>query len=432
MLTFYGKRNGYCDSVSRRSFMRIGALGLGGLTMIDLMRLEAQAGIKSSHKALINVHLGGGPSHQDTWDLKPDAPAEYRGEFNPISTNVPGMQICELFPKLATMADRFSVIRSIVGSDGQHASFMTQSGWSKKDLAAVGGEPSIGAVVTKLKGSTGDAPPFVSLMGNVEPGYLGPTCTPYQPDGRGRANLTLRREMSADRMQNRAKLLSELDTMKRDCDSSGYMQAMDTFTQRAVDVVCSGRLADALDNDKEDPKVRARYRASGDRNATREAEQFLTARRLIEAGVRCVSLSLGGYDTHQKNFSQLRQRLPILDAGISGLLTDLHERGMQDDVTLIVWGEFGRTPRINNNAGRDHWPRVMGAFVAGGGIRGGQTVGETDRNGGEAYERPVHVREVTATLYHNLGINARRTTIIDPAGRPQYLVDDREPIRELV
>ena len=231
--------------------------------------------------------------------------------------------------------------------------------------------------------------------------------------------------MTAERMQSRSELLSSLDCLKREADNSGQMEALDSYTQRAVDVVTSGRVADAIDLGKEDPKIRERYGKDGN--------MFLTARRLVEAGVRVVNFNWGSWDTHSNNFGHLRNQLPKLDRSMNALLTDLDERGLDKDVSIVMWGEFGRTPRVNNNkGGRDHWYEVAMCFLAGGGMRTGQAVGRSNKNAERAVERPVHIQEVFATLYHNLGIDVASTTITDPAGRPQYLVEHRDPIHELL
>jgi uncharacterized protein (DUF1501 family) len=219
-------------------------------------------------------------------------------------------------------------------------------------------------------------------------------------------------------------LLGQLDRLRRDVDTSGQMEALDSYTARAVEVVTSGKVADALDLKKEDPKVVDRYDKDG--------KNFLLARRLVEAGVRTVTFNWGGWDTHGGNFTSLKKQLPKLDNAMSALLTDLANRGLDKDVTVVMWGEFGRTPRVNKGAGRDHWPKVMMAFLAGGGMRLGQAVGTTTKFAEEAKDRPVHVQEIFATLYHNLGIDVASQTIIDPNGRPQYLVDMRKPIAELI
>ncbi|MBW3599655.1 MAG: DUF1501 domain-containing protein, partial [Planctomycetes bacterium] len=329
-----GGKSRYCDGVSRRSFLQIGAMGIGGLTLTDLLRAEEAAGVGSSTKAVINIHLGGGPSHQDMFDLKPKAPVEYRGEFNPIATNVSGIEICEHMPRLARMADKYAVIRSLVGMINSHSNFHTHTGYSQRDLENVGGRPALGSVVTRLLGpSAGGAPPFISYNGG-EPGYLGPSCKPYQPNG---GDLRLSGSLTAERLEKRTKLLTSLDRLRRDMDSSRQMEALDSFTQRAVDVVVSGTVADALDLRKEDPKVVERY--------ARDGRNFLLARRLVEAGVRVVTFNWGGWDTHGQNFVKLKQQLPKLDIAMSALLQDLADRGLDKDVTVVMWGEFGRTPR---------------------------------------------------------------------------------------
>ncbi len=417
----FGDSGRFCDGVSRRSFLKLGALGIGSLTLADLLRMEAAAGVGSSHKALINIHLSGGPSHQDMFDLKPEAPVEFRGEFNPISTNVPGLEICEHFPKLAEIADKFAVIRSLTGMFDDHSDFHTQTAYNRNELRNIGGRPSIGAVVSRLMGSSDSgAPPFVSYNGNY-PGFLGPVYQGYRPQG---GDLRLSGGMTEQRLDARTNLLGSLDRLRRDVDAHRQMDAMDSFTQRAVGVVTSGRVADALDLNKEDPRVRDRY--------TNDGNMFLTARRLVEAGVRVVTFNWGGWDTHGNNFVTLKQQLPKLDRAMTALLEDLHQRGMANDVSVVMWGEFGRTPRVNSGAGRDHWSRLAMCFLAGGGMRTGQAIGTSSRYAEEAKDRPVHLQEVFATLYHNLGIDVEHTTIVDPAGRPQYLVDRRTPIAELV
>jgi len=421
---FTGCKSEYCDGVSRRSFLKLGALGIGGLSLADLYRAEAATGSGSgaSHKAVINIHLGGGPSHQDMFDLKPEAALEFRGEFKPIKTNVSGIEICEHMPLLAAMADKYAIIRSVVGSTGQHSNYQTQSGYDSRSLRPIGGRPAIGSVAAKLLGSTpSGAPAFMSYNGG-DPGYLGPVYKPYSPNGGG--NLRLGGNLTAERVTQRTSLLGSLDRIRRDMDASGQMEALDSFTQRAVDVVTSGRVADAMDLKKEDPKLVEKY--------GRDGKNFLMARRLVEAGVRVMTFNWGGWDTHGNNFTKLRQQLPKLDVATAALIDDLYARGLDKDVTVIIWGEFGRTPRVNKNAGRDHWPKVMSAFLAGGGLRTGQVVGSTTRDAGYAKDRPVEFQTITATLYHNLGIDPRTTQIVDPAGRPQYLLDHRQPVAELV
>jgi len=412
----------FCNGLSRRNLLKAGVLGVGGLTLADLLRTESAAGTGSSNKAVINIHLAGGPSHQDTFDLKPDAPREFRGEFNPTNTNVPGLDICEHFPMLSQSADKFAIIRSLTGSIADHSDYPTQTGFPRSNLGSLGGRPSIGSVVSKLQGDQSkEAPPFVGYNGSYV-GFLGSVHQPFRPQG---GELRLNGNLTAGRLKSRTELLSGLDRLRRDMDHTGHMQALDAYTQRAVDLVTSGRVADALDLNLEDPRLLERYGNDG--------KMFLTARRLIEAGVRVVNFNWGSWDTHSNNFGHLQTQLPKLDRAMHSLLEDLHVRGMDKDVTVVMWGEFGRTPRVNNNKlGRDHWYEVAMCFIAGGGMRMGQAIGKSNRNAERAIDRPVHIQEVFATLYHNLGIDVKTTTITDPAGRPQYLVDHREPIRELI
>ncbi|MDC0175434.1 DUF1501 domain-containing protein [Planctomycetaceae bacterium] len=414
-----GKR--FCDGLTRRDALQVGAMGFGGLTLADLLRAEAQADTGSSHKALINIHLSGGPSHQDMFDLKPEAPREFRGEFEPIATNVSGIDICEHMPRLAQAADKFAIVRSLTGSIADHSDYPTQTGFARSSLQSMGGRPSIGSVAARMHGSTGGAPPFVGYNGSYT-GYLSSVFKPYKPQG---GELKLNNTLTANRLQSRTDLLVGLDRLRRDVDHTGHMLALDAYTQQAVEIVTSGRVADALDAKTEDPRVRDRYGKDGN--------MFLTARRLIEAGVRVVNFSWGSWDTHSNNFNHLRGQLPRLDHALHALVEDLSARGMDKDVTVVVWGEFGRTPRVNKNkGGRDHWYEVASCFLAGGGMKTGQVVGKSNRNAERAVERPVHLLEVFATMYHNLGIDVRTATINDPGGRPQYLTDGKMPIHELI
>ncbi len=435
MLTLLGKPQRYCDGITRRSFLRIGALAGGaltasGATLADILRAEALAPANRPKKSLINIFLAGGPSHLDMFDLKPAAPTEIRGEFQPIRTNVSGMEICGLMPKLAELGDKLAILRSLTGIRDEHSSFQTETGWSENDLRSAGGRPSLGAVLSKVQGATnGSVPSFVDLSGHTHHGFLGPMWGAFRPDGEGRSNLTLRQEITVDRLQNRAHLLGDLDRARREMDNSRMMEAMDSFNQRAMGVITSSQLAVALDTGKEDPRIRESYGINRDDG---ENERFLMARRLIETGVRAVSFSWGGWDTHSDNFKSLARMLPKLDLGLSGLIRDLDQRGMLADTAIVMWGEFGRTPRINSTAGRDHWSRASSALLAGGGMRTGQVIGSTNRYGEAPQDRPVHLHEVFATFYHLLGIDPKNTTLRDPNGRPQYLVEHPEPIRELV
>jgi hypothetical protein len=451
MLDFFGRSHQFCDGISRRSFLKIGGLAVGGLTLPQLLRAERQAGTERSHKSVIMIFLAGGPPHQDMFDLKMEAPAEIRGEFRPISTRVPGIQICEHLPKMAAMMDRLVPIRSLVGSEGRHAAFQCLTGQTFQPQPA-GGWPSFGSTISKLQGpAQSGTPPYVSLSPRMktstwadpgQPGFLGQAHAPFAPHAEGQVSLTLQ-GMSPEHLGDRRTLMRQLDRFRRAADADGSMAGMDAYHQQAFEILTSNRLAEALDLEREVPELRERYgRGSPDPAGYGDAgpllnDYFLAARRLVEAGVRVVSLSYGRWDWHGRphgtNFENARDHLPALDQGVTALVEDLENRGMLDDVSVLVWGEFGRTPRINKNGGRDHWPNVGCALLAGGGIRTGQVIGATNRLGEHATDRPVHFQEILATMYRNLGIDINQATVPDLHGRPRFLVDHAlyQPLPEL-
>lgn len=436
----------FCDGISRRNVLKVGALSFGALnlTLADILRAEAAANKqdpfrRSQHKAVINIFLGGGPPHQDMWDIKPDAPKEIRGEFNPIATKVTGIQIGETFSRIAKAADKFAFIRSVIGARGGHDAYQCTTGWEQRSLAPLGGRPSIGSAVWKLQGNVEPSvPPFIGLAEKTQhtpwsdsgqTGFLGSTFAAFKPSGPDMANMMLN-ATNKDYLPDRKKLLAGFDDMKRSIDHQGTLKAADAATERAFDVLTSSKLVEALDLSKESPKVRERY---GDGKpyqfqydgAPTVNEHLLIARRLVEAGARVVSLSYGRWDSHGKNFDLVRDHGAKLDQCLTALVEDLEVRGMLDDVTVIAWGEFGRTPKINNGAGRDHWPQVSCAILAGGGMKTGQVIGSTTKDGGAAKDRPVTFGDVFATLYRNMGLDPETTTITDPTGRPQHLVEGK-------
>jgi len=444
MLSILGPQLELCDRVSRRAVLRIGSLGLGAgaLGLADLFRLEAAQPQTQRHKSVIHIFLGGGPPHQDMWEIKTEAPREIRGEFQPIATRVPGIEIGEVFPQIAARMDRCAVLRAVVGAVDRHEPYQCHSGWTRDSLAVVGGRPSLGSAVSRVLGPVDKAvPPFVGLA-NVgvwkdpgHPGFVGPSFSPFLPDGPGLANMKLN-DITLDRLNDRQQLHASFNALQRLADHTGRTEALDTFTAKAFDVLTSSRLLEALDLSQEDPALRARY-GTGEPfkyqydGAPTINEHLLIARRLVEAGVRVVTLTYGRWDSHGANFDLVRDHGSKLDQGFSALIDDLSQRGLLEDTTVIAWGEFGRTPRINKDAGRDHWPQVSCALLAGGGLRTGQAIGSTNRLGEVAHTRPVHMQEVVATLYHALGIDVATTTVRDSAGRPQYLTE-LGPVRELV
>ena len=454
MLTLTGRRehgSTLCDGLSRRNFLRVGTLGLTGLSLPGLLRAEAANGNSGRPKSVIMIYLVGGPPHQDMFDLKPQAPKEIAGPWRPIATNVPGIEICEAFPQLARRMDRLAIIRSLVGNQSGHDAIQVFNGHHPRKPKPSGGWPQFGSAVSKVLGAADVAtPPFVSLCypcthgpyNEPGPGFLGPSQNPFRPMGPTRDDMVLN-GITLERLAERRALLQSVDRFRRQADASGMMEGIDTFTEQAMGLLTSSRLADALDISQEDPETIARY-GTGDptkfidgNGAPRVPQSLLLARRLIEAGARIVTLNYSKWDWHGGNnnsvFKREAEDFPIFDNCVSALVDDLHDRGLDKDCSVVVWGEFGRTPKISARVGRDHWPRVNMALLAGGGMKMGQVIGATDRMGGEAVSRPVTFPEVYATLYRNLGIDTSSTTVTDLNGRPQYLVeDDARPLSELV
>jgi len=436
MFTLLGSRDHYCDGISRRSFLKVGSLAVGGLSLPQLLRAEERSGSRS-HKSVIMVYLSGGLAHQDSFDLKPSAPAEVRGEFKPIPTNVPGVQFGEHLPRLAQCMDKLVVLRSVVGQNDEHTSFQQLTGYGM-NVAQRENKPHAGAVIARALGQTRpEVPAFIDLFPTMQhkpynspaPGNLGRSTMPAKLDGDDLS--VMKSAIPIDQLQDRRKLLDQLNGLRQSADRSG----LDTHYQRAYDVLTSNRLVEALDVGKEPEKVRERYgrgspRHQGD-GAPQWNDQLLMARRLVEAGARCVTVAYGFWDTHGRNFQTLKNQLPLFDRGISALVEDIHARGLDKDVTVVVWGEFGRTPKINKDAGRDHWARVNSCLLAGGGLPAGQVIGSTDSIAGEARDYPIHYRSVLATIYERLGINPHGM-VTDVSGRPTpVLPSDVQPIAKL-
>jgi hypothetical protein len=416
---------------------------MGGLSLPQLLAAEARAGSSPTrHKSVIMIFLAGGPPHQDMVDLKPDAPEGIRGEFKPIATNVSGLDLCEHMPRLATMADRFSVIRSVVGCRDEHTAYQCLTGYTETPFKRMG-RPALGSIVSYLQGPVDPTvPAYVGLSPRTgearwgdpgTPGYLGLAHAPYAPN-RGETVDLAETGITLDRLGRRQSLLGQMDDVRRRFDSlSASIDGMDAFHRAAFEILTSRRLLDALDVSKEDPRLREKYGVGDMKNEADGPpccmDHMLMARRLVEAGARVVSISFGRWDTHGQNFKSNAKRIPQRDVALSALIEDIYARGLDQDVTVVVWGEFGRSPKINKDAGRDHWAKVSMAMLAGGGWRHGQVIGATDRDAGQAKDRPVHVQEVFATLYQHLGIDAD-TTVPDKSGRPMYLLD-RERFRAI-
>jgi len=426
--------------------------------MARLLRAEAALGRPSTNHSVVMIYLPGGPTQFETFDPKPSASVEIRGSFRAIDTSIPGVRYCELLPKLSRMADTFSVVRTLVGMKNRHESFQCYTGrpgGRNEDNEPAGGWPTFGSVVSSLlgPGSTGmvpyvDAGPKMSYApyNNIGlhnpstriswPGFTGRKHIPFTPEGDVKSDLVLN-GIDLSRLDDRRTLLAALGQFQNRVDTEG----LDTFHQQAFGILTSNRLVEAMDLSREDPKIRERYGKSQPTHpsfggAPQSAEHFLLARRLVESGVRCVTVAFGAWDWHANREGTIEylsnKYLPVFDHSLAVFLSDLEERGLLERVSVVVWGEFGRTPRINAKGGRDHWPGTQSVLLAGGGIKGGRVIGETDKRGGIPASRPVDVQEVIATLYRNMGIDVNTVNIPDLNGRPRYLVDaNRQPIAEL-
>lgn len=422
MWDYFGPRRTCRRRISRRDVLRIGTLGAAGLTLADLLRQRAGAGSPPDRpNSVIMIWLRGGPSHIDSFDMKPDAPAEIRGEFRPISTSVPGISICEHMPLLASAMDRLAIVRGIRSNDlGDHTPHYIYTGFPDR-----GKRPGLGSIVSYLRPQRDGIPVNVSsYRSDLELAtYTGQAHRAFVPDGAEIENLRPTKGLSFGRLDDRRDLLRQLDALRREIDQSGTFNALDEFNRQALDMLTSPRAREAFDLDLEPPEVHERY--------GEHSRSLLMARRLVEAGVSVVTLKIGDWDTHEKNFHDMREQLPQLDRGLHALIGDLYERGLDRRVAVVMWGEFGRAPRISRGDGRDHWPEAGAAVIAGGGFRVGQAIGATDAHGGESTVRPYTPANVLATLYRHLGIDPA-TTIPDHNQRPMHLLDDRELVRELV
>jgi Protein of unknown function (DUF1501) len=458
--------------MSRRSFLEVGALSFLGMGMSDFLRAEAiakSAGKKLRDKAVIFIWLPGGPSHLETYDMKPDAPLEYRGTLAPIKTNVPGIEVCELFPRHAKIADKFNIIRSIshefADHGGGHKRFLTGR-IPATPVGFVNDAPSVISIVNKVL--TKPEEPMPATVAGVDAGrsgidifslgaaYLGPSNTPFMVVGDPSApdfklqNIGLTPGMET-RMEDRMHLLKGMDQLRRDADSSGLMGAMDEFSQRAFHMLTAPRVQNAFDLSKEPAAVRDRYgrHAYGQRG--------LLARRLVEAGSRFVTMvwedpfpgtkrpqnCTYNWDSHPENcdiFADARWRYPLYDQALAALIEDLYDRGLDKDVLLVATGEFGRTPKIITHdgtltkvaqPGRGHWPGAMSLLVSGGGMRTGQIIGATNARGEYPVERPLSPNDLWATVYRHLGINFD-DSFPDLSGRPMPILPFGRPIEELL
>ncbi|MBI1369028.1 MAG: DUF1501 domain-containing protein [Planctomycetes bacterium] len=417
----------FCDGFLRRDFLRIGALTGVGLNLPGYLRL-AQAGEiapSSRGRSAIFIRLGGGPSHMDTFDLKPDAPDTHRGEFKPIKTNAPGVEICEHLPKLAQCADKFAIIRGVSHTLGAHrlgTDYLTTGNRPLPSLSF----PCYGSVVAHEMSSDPDLPPFVAVPNQDfdATGYLGVEYGPFNTGSTpkpGRAielrGLSLRDGVTLADVDRRYDMLRKFDTAFGPAAKQDKLLAgLDEFSQRAYAMLRSDRAREAFDLSKESPAITQMFNDSG------FAQSCLLASRLVESGVRFVTVNYGGWDTHSDNFTRLKTRnLPELDAGLAGLFNALAAKGLLDSTTVFATGEFGRTPKVNGRAGRDHYPRAMFCLMAGGGVQGGRVVGASDAKGEGPLHDAISPDDVAASFYHSMGINPAKE-FHTPSGRPVMIV----------
>ena len=430
------------DKLTRRHWLQIGA-PLLGLTLADFLRLEArsaESGHSKSGKSLIVFWTDGGLSQQDSYDVKPDAPVEYRGMYQPIGTSVPGVVLSEKLPFQARVMDRLSIVRSVHHENGIHApsAHWMQTGYFGPTLARnAAQQPSFGSVIARSIGSRQPPmPAYVTIPKSEAFGYqgavyLGKSYNPFEvgadPNGKDFQvpNLSLPDGLTAKSVDTRRTLLRTFDTLRRDIDDSGVMEGLDTFKQQALEMVAGDRMRAAFDLSAEEDRLRDRY------GRHRYGQSALLARRLVEAGARCVNINTGNWDHHNDIAKGLDEHLPPLDCAIAALVEDLTTRGMLDDVIVYCVGEFGRTPRMNGHAGRDHWSDCFSVLLAGGGIQGGRTVGASEKWGGGVHERRVTPLDLLATIYHTLGVPLD-THYEDVSGRPTSIVGGGLPIQELL
>ncbi|MFO0911876.1 MAG: DUF1501 domain-containing protein [Pirellulales bacterium] len=447
MLQIVGRSDRFCGAVSRRRFIQVGALSAFGISLADALRSEARANDQSSRRSprsIILIWQHGGPSQLDTFDMKPLAPAEYRGPYQSIATSLAGVRICELMPEHAKVMDKVTIFRGFTHNNGDHwaaAHWMLTGYLGATGSDRVPRQPSMGAIASHL---LGPRTPGVPATVNINDGgfgfhgaaYLGVAHNPFRtgefsygneagmlPAG-NTSSFTLIDGLSRDRLMNRLELLSQFDRLRREADASGTFDSMDSMSQQAQQMILSGRAREAFDLEREDPKIRERYGPGW-------GEQALLARRLVEAGVRYVSLNTGYWDDHGRIEGALNDKLPRHDRAVGVLIQDLAERGMLDDVLVVTAGEFGRTPRINKDAGRDHWPQAQSILVAGGGYRHGQIIGATNSKAEYPTDRPMHPADLNALIYHAVGLRPD-DTIINPSGRPMHLAPGGQVPLELL
>ncbi len=424
-----------CDGLNRRDFLKVGALGLGSLALPDLLRIRAAAakeGKPTRNTSVVWVWLGGGPTHIETFDPKMNAPAEFRSVVGAVPTNVPGIELGGVFPKMARHMDKLAVVRSFAHRNSGHGGgthwVMTGYDFPPADNGQAPVKPGLGSILARHRGPNNPhtgLPTYVRLSGiyGDGPSWLGAAYGPFDTTGNARRNMDLK--VTPEQLGQRRNLLKTFDTMNREADQSGLLAGLDSIETQAFELITS-RAREAFDVSREDPKVRDRY---GNRDSL--AQQLLMARRLCEAGVGFVTIQYGGWDMHGGIANAMKNLGPRVDHAVATFVEDLHNRGLQDDVLLVITGEFGRTPRVNGGAGRDHWAPLSTLALAGGGLKMGQAVGQSSAKAEVPKSTPITPQDLMATVFHVLGI-PQDLQYRDQSGRPTSMIVGGKPIAELV
>lgn len=448
-----GKTPTYCDGLHRRSFLKVGVAGMASVSLPQILRARDQSTGPKKDTGVILIWLDGGPSHMDLYDMKPEAPAEYRGIWKPIRTKVPGIEISELFPRQARVADKFSIVRSLQHKTGDHFTaahrILTTKDMGVSGANTAGRFPSLGSIVARELGPRRPGvPPYVAvpyaMSIGLRPGYfganfLGAQWNPFETSGDPNSpqfkvqNVELAKGLTVEMLDDRRTLTRHFDQAQRHLDATPLGQSLDRFTEEAYQFLTGPAARWAFDLSREDPRLRDRY------GRHTWGQSVLLARRLIEAGARFVTVHLGGWDHHWDLKAGMETLLPIVDAAVATLFEDLSSRGLWEQTLVVLCGEFSRTPRMNNGGppgtngtpGRDHWGEAMFCLLGGGGVRGGQIVGATDRLGMYPKTQPISPERLHATIYHVLGIDPK-LHLLHPSGRPIAATDDPTPITELL
>ena len=427
-------RHRLCSGPSRRDFLRIGALAPLGLSLAQLLASEKAAAGKARAKSVILVFLGGGISHHDSFDPKPDAVEQIRGKYKSITTNVPGLNVTELLPNMAKVMDKVALVRSGSHENDHHE---TATNWvlSGRFGSLFGDHPAIGAVVAHETGFSGVVPPYVAIPKNPSftwelgrSAWLGGRSESFKCGNPNEKDFRVRDLSQASTtpqtLDRRRTLLQAFDTLQSQIHASDQIATYDEFSQKAAQMILAPQAQAAFDISKENEKLRDEYGRS------EFGQSLLMARRLVESGVRFVTVNYGGWDMHDKIFEGLEKKLPEFDQSFARFIRDMDERGTLQDTLVVCMGEFGRTPKINDKAGRDHWGRAGSMLFAGAGVRGGNVIGATDKNGAYVTDRPVRPADVAWTIYDALGIDANRE-LMTPEGRPSFILTEGAPVREL-